>query len=79
MQIHLAPVGSELFEAVDEKGRPCIRARNTIQHPKLALCGEPVSDGKDVVLPHDHPLGCPECLKLLPTNKHERVQPLLLS
>jgi hypothetical protein len=75
--IHLAPVGSVYVPDTDNQGRKCLRATQTITTPKETLCGEPASLGKDTVLPHDHPAACKTCLNALPTNQHERVQPLM--
>lgn len=78
--IHLAPIG-DLFEGPGLTGRSLA----TLSAPVSTLCGarpiprrlDGVLDGVQVMMPHDHPHSCRECLRLLPSRR-SRVIPLLL-
>lgn len=81
--IHLAPIGF-IYEGPGLTGRVV----TTLNAPVATLCGARTAEkGKSlyerpggatrVIMPHDDPRSCRECLKLLPSRRSE-VAPLLL-
>lgn len=71
--IHLAPVGLQ-YEGPGLSGP----ALAVLRSPVATLCGVRVTDESvRVMMPHDDPLSCRSCLRLLPT-RTSTVVPVLL-
>jgi len=74
---HLAPIGT-VHEGPGMQGR----AIAIINVPTATLCGIGAANGgalngERIVMPHDHPQSCRDCLKLLP-QRRSLVVPMML-
>jgi hypothetical protein len=78
--VHLAPLGYVYSETLSPLGQKVITG--PYRHPKTTICGIHVTQEivreKAVLMPHDHPQSCRECLRGLSSQPTDQVQPVLL-
>jgi|WetSurMetagenome_2_1015567.scaffolds.fasta_scaffold888912_1 hypothetical protein len=78
--VHLAPLGYVYSDTLSPLGQKVVMG--PYRHPKITICGIHLTEDtvrtRSTVMDHAHPESCRECLRGLPSQTTDKVQPVLL-